>query len=171
MKKLVTIVSAVMMLLMLAACAPTYSENAEQAAAIEDATTAYNILAAYAQTLTDKTEFTLEEDADVSYLNYTDVVIKSGATYSDKTEGTDTKTRTVSFEATVSWTVPAEYETVDGKPSSIVKTPAVDKEVTVSFTGSKTVTTGENAGTSLKLGPWTINGVNYEPAKMAAIFN
>ena len=166
MKKLVTIVSAVMMLLMLAACAPTSSINPEQQVAIDDANTAYAIISAYANTLSDKTEFSLDEDVDVTtYPSLEDVVIKAGSTYSNKVDGTTEKTATITYEATVSWTVPAELES----GTSIVKTPAVDKEVTVSFTGTATYDSAEDGGMTLKLGPWTIDGVAYEPAYCAAL--
>ena len=58
MKKLVTIVSAVMMLLMLAACAPSNSVDADMIAAFEKASGAITVLTAFAQT---------DEDADVTY--------------------------------------------------------------------------------------------------------
>ena len=75
MKKLVTIVSAVMMLLMLAACAPTMmSPDAEQKAAIKKADLAATILEAYIE----KTEGANEATSpDVDFSADEDIVVDS----------------------------------------------------------------------------------------------
>ena len=179
MKKLVTIVSAVMMLLMLAACAPTMmSPDAEQKAAIKKADLAATILEAYIQTeganeaTSPDVDFSADEDIVVDSFEVkaatsgpdateayvvTDLTIKKGSTYSVKTTGTDTKTTVTSVDVELSWTQEEENEDKE--------TVEVSYSVSVSYEGSySVVTTGDNTGdTSFKCGPYYIDGTPFEP--------
>ena len=181
MKKLVTIVSAVMMLLMLAACAPTLmSPDAEQQAAIDKANIAYGIIESYvSQHSSDYVksngdiDFTVDEDIEeptftipavgsegapgyVAAKNYTDLTIKKGSAYTMTTTGTDTETTVIVFDVELSWT---QKDKVGDEMKDVVYSVSVSYESTTSE-----VVSGENEGdTTYKLGPFYIDGVAYEP--------
>ena len=170
MKKLVTIVSAVMMLLMLAACAPTLMIDAEQAAAIKDGNTAMAILAEYIESeVTKGTDgYTLSAvEKDTIYtlssmfdpVKAVDVTIGKGteATISSTSSADNTTTTEISVNATVTWK--------EANPDKDAEEKTITKTTTVEFAYSSesTTTDGETTG-SVSMGPFKVNGTAYEPA-------
>ena len=149
MKKLVTIVSAVMMLLMLAACVPSATADAEQLAAIKKGNAAITALQTYAEKKNTATgnnvTFSASDDITVSAADATaekcpaDTVIAKGASY----EYTETDTsRSLVLSATVT---------------------LEDTTTKVEFSGSSTFN-ADGEMTELVLDYFKIDGVGYEPA-------
>ena len=155
MKKLVTIVSAVMMLLMLAACAPTLTIDADQAAALEKAKMAMSLVGDY-MTQEKVTEsngtksFEVKENTEIKNTTAEDIegaVILAGSTYSISTK--DGKTEQ-SINVKLSWVA------VDGTTKTNV-------EASVEYASTTTKNT-ETGATTVQMGPFKIDGVAYEPA-------
>ena len=168
MKKLVTIVSAVMMLLMLAACAPSLTLDAEQSAAIEKANVAIGLIQEYdgdeVETKDGGKTFTAKEVIEVTNSLATavdDVVSYSfaeGTTFtSTKEEANNTTTKTVSLSGTVTYTVITKAAVGEAKAETETVT------VTVEFSGETTTTTGENEGSTMKYDYFKIDGVGFVP--------
>ncbi len=164
MKKLVTIVSAVMMLLMLAACAPGLSADKEQLASISKGNTALQILAKVTGEDVENKDggitYTLKEDFEEESLQLdeemtvTNVTVSSGSTYKTAVTGTTTKTATVEADGTVTWTEAAP--TIEDPDKTETYT------VDVTFKGTMTqTTTGDDAGMTLDLEYFTVDGVKY----------
>ena len=162
MKKLVTIVSAVMMLLMLAACAPGLSIDKEQQAAITKGNKAIVILGAItpegAENKDGGKTYTLKEDYEdeslvVDTVTYSDVTVASGSIYttSCKTSGS-TETATVDIDASVSWTE---------NKSDAEKKATYSVDVTFKGTMTSTSGTGDDAGITLDIDYFTVDGVKY----------
>ena len=160
MKKLVTIVSAVMMLLMLAACAPTLTIDADQAAALEKARVAMALVDDY-MTQEDvtasngTTSFEVKENTEITSptaANIDDAVILAGSTYSVSEK--DGKTET-SINVKLSW-----VEVTGDTRTSV--------EASVEYTGT-TTTDAETGATTVQAGPFKIDGVAYEPALYAFV--
>ena len=157
MKKLVTIVSAVMMLLMLAACVPSMSIDAEQAAAIAAGSKAMNDLFALAAELDtdDSNGVTLAATADdivvdAEYIKehsdlsaYKDYTFKKGATV--------TYTSTKSGDNTVV-VYQVKGTVVDAKGT----------EVSVDFDASATYDKDQKV-ISAEYNKFIVDGVGYEP--------
>ena len=157
MKKLVTIVSAVMMLLMLAACVPSMSIDEEQAAAIEAGSEAMNALYALADELdTDASNgVTLTATADDIVVN--DEYLKEHAGLSTYKDYTFKKGATVTYTSTKSGdnTVVA-YQ---------VKGTVVDgdgTEVSVDFDASATYDKDQKL-IAAEYNKFIVDGVGYEP--------
>ena len=157
MKKLVTIVSAVMMLLMLAACAPGLTVNAEQAAAVAKATVMQKFVSAYmAQEKiadNDDISFEVKEDTVIeSVEGYKNVKILAGSTYSEKTTGTTYKTTTYDVDVKFTW------DTLNEKNE-------IDESIEGSYVmkGSITLLAESNLETC-DIDFVKVDGVGYEPA-------
>ena len=157
MKKLVTIVSAVMMLLMLAACAPGLTVNAEQAAAVAKATVMQKFVSAYmAQEKiadNDDISFEVKEDTVIeSVEGYKNVKILAGSTYSEKTTGTTDKTTTYDVDVKFTW------DTLNEKNE-------IDESIEGSYVmkGSITLLAESNLETC-DIDFVKVDGVGYEPA-------
>ena len=156
MKKLVTIVSAVMMLLMLAACAPSVSLDADTAAALEDGKTAILQLLSFAYTNKDKDGNATADKDTVVHTSYT--VVKG---------------------ATTSITVPADMEKdfeISASVNRTVKwgegTNAKEVAVEYSYTAAFAVSEDEEpAMASHTVDTLIINGENYDPYALAALNN
>lgn len=177
MKKLVTIVSAVMMLLMLAACAPSLTLDADQAAAIEKANLAIMALQTYAATEGESKDggytFTAEDVIEVTNDSAEDVdeitscSFAKGTTFtSTKETSNNTTTRTVSFSGTVTYTVITKAA-VEGGSAAETETATVKVE----FSGETTDTTGDNAGSTMKYDYFKIDGVGFVPTFAAVNFS
>ena len=157
MKKLVTIVSAVMMLLMLAACAPGLTVNAEQAAAVAKATVMQNFVSAYMTQEkiadNDDVSFEVEEDTVIENVSdYKNVKILAGSTYSVKKTGTTDKTTTYDVDVKFTW------DTLNEKNE-------IDESLEGSFVmkGSMTLLAESNL-TTYDIDFVKVDGVGYEPA-------
>ena len=159
MKKLVTIVSAVMMLLMLAACAPSLTVSAEDAAQIELGNEALAALKAYAEQekakLAEKDRpegnnlaLVAEEDGKVK-VSTTEYTIKAGAVYT-LTENKDANdgvvSTTYSINGNVTW----------GSGDNA-------QDVTVTFDGT-VMAGGDYAVEGTDIYNFTVNGKGYYPA-------
>ena len=166
MKKLVTIV---MMLLMLAACAPSLTLDADQAAAIGKANLAIEALEAYAAskgesknggyTFTAEDVIEVANDSAESVGDFTSCIFAEGTTFtSTKETSNNTTTKTVSFSGTVTYTVITKVAVPD---VSAAETETVT--VKVEFSGEETTTTGENAGSTMKYDYFKIDGVGFVP--------
>ena len=160
MKKLVTIVSAVMMLLMLAACVPSMTIDAEQAAAIDKGDAAISKLYAFAaaldtnkddgisldvkETITVDAKY-LEDNASVVTIFAEDDVIAKGTkvTYEIETSTTD-NSKTITLSVDGSYTIDGE------EPVSVVfdGTASYDKDGKL---------------TSADYNKFVVDGVGYEP--------
>ena len=159
MKKLVTIVSAVMMLLMLAACAPTLTIDADQAAALEKARVAMALVDDYMSqedvtASNGTTSFEVKENTEITptAANIDDAVILAGSTYSVSEK--DGKKET-SINVKLSW-----VEITEDTRTSV--------EASVEYTGT-TTTDAETGATTVQAGPFKIDGVAYEPALYAFV--
>ena len=169
MKKLVTIVSAVMMLLMLAACAPSLTLDADQAAAIGKANWAIKALQDYATSEGESKDggytFTAEEVIEqenslaASVGDFPSFSFAEGTTFtSTKETSNNTTTVTVSFSGTVTYKVITKAA-VPGVSAAETETATVKVE----FSGEETNTTGDNAGSTMKYDYFKIDGVGFVP--------
>ena len=155
MKKLVTIVSAVMMLLMLAACAPSLTIDAAQAKSIalgNDAISKLNLYATSEGEVKDGgVTFTAEEAIDC-----TDgiTVIAANTTFTTSVDGDTAK-------LVVNGTVSSEYD-FDG-PEGEGK--AEKYTVAVSFEGTMTTT---DDGTAISYDHFTVDGEGFVPTLCTA---
>ena len=161
MKKLVTIVSAVMMLLMLAACAPSVSLDADTAATLEDGQTAISQLVSFAYANKDEDGNATADNDTVINTSYT--VVK-GATTSISLPADMTK----DFELSVS---------VNGTVKWGEGTNAKEVAVEYSYTAAVSVTKGGTTEQptyaysfdNYSVDTLSINGENYDPYAFAAV--
>ena len=153
MKKLVTIVSAVMMLLMLAACAPTIDYSAEDVEQIEKGQKALGIIMDYAIQEYNAEAAKLEEGEEMPAtwtLSVTD----------DKTYQTMTIEAGTSVEISL-----AEGKTItDYEAKDAVTNFELKGSVTGDFGGTEDETVSvEYYSTADELGPFKVNGKGYYP--------
>ena len=154
MKKLVTIVSAVMMLLMLAACAPNTSLTAEDITALENGETAINMLITYALTDEDAENFAYSMTADK------DVTVDGGKINKGSTASV-TATQTA-VKNTVGITTGYTYTYDVSVNGTVVIDGATDADdVTVEIEYSFNTADGS-------YGPLVINGKAYKPTDLLA---
>ena len=158
MKKLVTIVSAVMMLLMLAACAPTIDYSAEQMEEIADGNIALAVLRAYGISEYNK----LDADEKVDGVS-ADITTEAEATYTATASDTlleNGEKYTIAEGAVVSITSDDVAGTNSAKISGTVSWGTGDDAKTVEVSCEGTYGDEE---TDYKLGPFTVNGNAYYP--------
>ena len=147
MKKLVTIVSAVMMLLMLAACAPSLSIDAAQMKSITLGEKAIGIISTYAGTHGESKDggvtFTAKEAIDVD----DDTVIAANTTYTTSVDGDTAK---LVVDGTVTFKLDYDKDET-----------AEEYTVAVSFEGTMTTT---DDGTAISYDHFTVDGEGFVPA-------
>ena len=160
MKKLVTIVSAVMMLLMLAACAPNSKIDADTMAAFDKAETAIGYLVEFAQA---------DEDAETPYVDENTEGTWTNTAAADDTTTVDGVKIAKDSTATYSYTKAVSADKENGAKSISVNGTVTYKDaesndvtVAVEYSYSVVLPYEEGADTSVSAGPLVIDDKAYD---------